>query len=596
MGFYGNITYNTYGLQEKGVKPEHLDRSYWRTAPAYEVIGQTGLRTLLSLKEVEANQKDIWDTQWAEAEKTCFKFYFPNNAENMTLRKLYGNGYLLGWVRKNTLKMTDWTNSNNWTLYMMALNGERTGQIFYYPISPIKAEIELSTTDESNITDKGKLENWLNDYLAGPVVTGKQIKNNSITTILINDGAVTEEKIGDKEVSTIKIAGEAVTEEKIAGYAISGGKIKEHAISAYNIADGTITTQQIAAYTITGGEEGNIAEKTITDFNIASHTVIGENIAEKTITNFNIADNTITKDQLKDTYARCHYGQGYPTTTITIGLIDRNELNIGDLYIDLNTGFIYIYKGYNIYQGKYDWISYLSGGRGNNRPKTGNIGDIWVDSSTGKVYIYQELKTSAGVFGWSPIQTYQDIQTGEEINIDENEFQLKFISGEQSVENETGLYTNLKTLLTSVSGNQTTLYMFYGDLPSKDSDITKNVFNKSDTNLFIGVISYTEIGAKYPYSLTCFDTNTGGLFRITAVYEAYGSNNERDTFVRVKPLIGPSVITNSINQYNNTTVSEGTLAFDSEHTSLQIYINGEWKQIQAYSTSATSTEQIEVNE
>ena len=284
MGFYGNITYNTYGLQEKSVKPEHLFESYWRTIPVYKAIGQIGLRTILQLNVVTADQKDIWEDQWAKAEKTCFKFYFPNVTENTTLRKLYGNGYLLGWVRKNTLEMADWTSSNNWTLYMIALNGERVGQIFSYPLSPINNEIELSAEDIDSTTDeKGKQSNWLNDYLEGPIITTPLIRNQSITTDKIANDAITTDKIGDYQVSTIKIANDAITGGE-------GGKIKQSTITAFNI----------ASYTIVGGVEGNIAEKTITDYNIADKAITKEKIEDNAITAEKITNGAITKEKMNN--------------------------------------------------------------------------------------------------------------------------------------------------------------------------------------------------------------------------------------------------------------------------------------------------------
>lgn len=557
MGFYGNITYNTYGLQEKGVKPEHLDRSYWRTAPAYEVIGQTGLRTLLSLKEVGVNQRDIWDIQWAEAEKTCFKFYFSDNAENITLRKLYGNGYLLGWVRKNTLKMTDWTSSDNWTLYMVALNGERAGQMFYYPISPIKTEIELSTTDESNITDKGKLDNWLNDYLAGPVVTGKQIKNNSITTVLINDGAVTEDKIGDEEVSTIKIAGEAITEEKIAGYAISGGKIKERTISAYNIADGTITTQQIAAYTIIGGEDGNIAENTIT--------------------NYNITDGTITSDKLQEQYVRGFLGKGYPDETTTENLVNNQGLTVGDLYIDGNNGYIYCYQGF-VYDS-YKWTSsqeglktYLEGKKDVQWPTNPNTGDIWVNENTGDIYIYRKISNNK--YKWDPLHSYNSFSNG----------QIQFILNTPK-DGKTGTYTFIYDLLISQEIDTNT-YLFVGDSTIEDDSIYYDILSDHPNELYIGMLKKNpNINPETSHWFICTNVATGEKVKFYIVHEMVG-NGVWGYWLRSENLQANQA-TVSFNYPDTPTL--GTIYYRSETSSLQVYTETGWKDIEGYSTAPSTT-------
>lgn len=450
MGFYGNIVYNTYGMQEKSVTPKHLDRAYWQIGQKFmEVHGQyedkedgKGLRNILGLTAVTEDDigKSQWLEKWDKAEKSIFKFYIPKgakNSDNEKLRALLGNGYLLGWVRKDTTQ-SDWTSPNTWTLCILSLTGYRAGQLFHFPIDPLNNIITLPTEDGE--TDPGKPSDWLNNYLVGPIVTTKQIQNNSITENKINTDAVTsdkikndsiiEDKIPDRELSFIKIAYDTIQ----GGEAPNEGNIAEKTITKYNIADSTITSTQIASYTI---QDINIADATITGAKIVEGTISGDNIAsytitawnispgeirggedapiaEKTITDYNIEDKTISADKLEDWYIKGHYGEGYPDLEKTLILKDQQNLQIGDLYIDRSTGYVYCFQGGT--RDSYIWIptqagpnSYVEGTRShlNNRPQPNNarIGDIWVDENTGNTYICQSPNGTAKF--WAEIKSYQ---------------------------------------------------------------------------------------------------------------------------------------------------------------------------------------------
>ena len=190
MGFYGNITYNTYGLQEKGVKPEHLDRSYWRCSQSSGIYHLDGLRTFLDLPIT--SDESIWTDKWNEAKNTIFKFHFApeeNNedTEQKSLRRLFGSGMLIGWVREVR---------TSYFLYALSF-GDRTGQIFKYEIIPDRhKELELKGVDECALEKE-----WYNGLLLDKTIVTSQLCNSAVTKEKISKNAVTEEKIENAEIN-----------------------------------------------------------------------------------------------------------------------------------------------------------------------------------------------------------------------------------------------------------------------------------------------------------------------------------------------------------------------------------------------------------
>lgn len=530
MGFYGNITYNTYGLQNESVKPQHLDRAYWQYITSDEVIGIDGLRKFLELEVVNNDDegKKAWEEKWEMAKQKIYKFYLPDVPENDILIKLLGSGMLLGWVCYF---------NNIYYLYILSL-GSRAGQIFRYAINPFHNDdlpSDLSYDDWEDINNETQAINWL---LQKRIVTS-QIKDKNITTEKIADNAITTDKIATEAVTTEKIANKDVTPSKldrdywertvwssITSYetlfqnctaiptngAISDTDLNKGTLyivkslqlflpaiytdvtnkstfliesnKKYNfgqcfiqnndniitiisgttgqfwtiqkvttmseetvaesdqyykvnlkqtttpmIKDRSISTIKIAPNAVVGGDIGDpdsiIAPQTITSYNIKPYAISGaaeeqSNIKEKTITSYNIADNTITdkqialktitQDNLKDSYARCFYGEGIPGTTIdNFGY--NEEATKGDLYIDTLTGYIYCYKGYNFQLGKHEWVStqdefWLKGENSTTRPASPTIGTMWMDSDSGRLWIYKRTADTDNA-RWEELKSYQ---------------------------------------------------------------------------------------------------------------------------------------------------------------------------------------------
>ena len=204
MGFYGNITYNTYGLQEKGVKPEHLDRSYWRCSQSSGIYHLDGLRAFLDLPIT--SDENIWANKWNEAKNTIFKFHFApeeNNedTEQKSLRRLFGSGMLIGWVREVR---------TNYFLYALSF-GDKTGQIFQYEIIPNRhKELVLKGIDECALEKE-----WDNGLLLDKTIITSQLCNSAVTKEKISKDAVTEEKIENGAVTTDKINDADVVPSKL---------------------------------------------------------------------------------------------------------------------------------------------------------------------------------------------------------------------------------------------------------------------------------------------------------------------------------------------------------------------------------------------
>ena len=212
MGFYGNLIYNTYGMQEGSVKPEHLDREYWTIKDEDSLIGENGLRKFLGLSIVQNETDNEWNLRVNKAEKNIYKFHFASDTEltgdaqkeQQALRNLYGSGMLLGWIR---------TTSNGTFLYFISM-GDRTGQIFTYELK--KSALNNVKNYSKQIDACSGEAQWINSMLKNTITTS-QLKNNAIISDKITNGAITEPKFYKGAVSTRALAEESVTPEKIQG-------------------------------------------------------------------------------------------------------------------------------------------------------------------------------------------------------------------------------------------------------------------------------------------------------------------------------------------------------------------------------------------
>ena len=279
MGFYGNIVYNTYGLQDKSVQPRHLDRDYWRHGRKIGVKSFEQLRKeVLNLPKIGENgfSENDWDNCWAEAEKSIFAFHFTtstvtdSNGDERTdesLRRAFGAGLILGWVIKevvvsneNTVDRGNSYNNYQYALYMLAsgnmdrTNVNRPGSLFKILLDPTgyteDEKISKFYSNESNqLLDNFNREEdngWSNNtFLIGPKISRLHLLNNSVTTEKINNSAVTTDKIHNSAVTTNKIDNLAVTTEKINNSAVTTDKIHNSAVTTDKINNSAVTTDKI---------------------------------------------------------------------------------------------------------------------------------------------------------------------------------------------------------------------------------------------------------------------------------------------------------------------------------------------------------------
>ena len=207
MGFYGNITYNTYGIQQKQIKPEHLDREYWRIKTQFGITSEKEFRKFLGISDENGDYSiEKIEQSFYDMKKTMYYFSFDN--EN--IQKLFGTGNLIAYF------FEDDTRKQMWCLSV----GSRSGQVFQYPLLRLKGEkweSALSNIDAESIQlhfDECDKTNAIN-FLTQNSITTSQLKDDAITTNKIYDGAVVTDKIYDGAVVTDKVADTAITPNKL---------------------------------------------------------------------------------------------------------------------------------------------------------------------------------------------------------------------------------------------------------------------------------------------------------------------------------------------------------------------------------------------
>jgi len=116
-------------------------------------------------------------------------------------------------------------------------------------------------------------------------IVSADIKDGAITTAKIARNAVTSDMIASSAITTGKIARNAVTSDMIASSAITTGKIARNAVTSDTIASSAITT-------------GKIARNAVTSDTIASSAITTGKIARNAVSSDSIANGAITEDKL----------------------------------------------------------------------------------------------------------------------------------------------------------------------------------------------------------------------------------------------------------------------------------------------------------
>lgn len=126
-------------------------------------------------------------------------------------------------------------------------------------------------------------------------ITATQLADNAVSSGKIAAGAVTDTKIGSGAVTDAKIGTGAVTNAKLATDAVTDTKIASNAVTSAKIASGAVVAGKLATDAVA---TGNIATGAVTGAKIASTTITGDNIAGQTITGAKLQDGTISGTQI----------------------------------------------------------------------------------------------------------------------------------------------------------------------------------------------------------------------------------------------------------------------------------------------------------
>ena len=77
------------------------------------------------------------------------------------------------------------------------------------------------------------------------------LKDSSVVTSMLDDGAVTEEKLGNGAVTEEKLDDGAITEAKLGSSSVTSGKIKDGAVVEGKLASNSVTSAKIASNAVT---------------------------------------------------------------------------------------------------------------------------------------------------------------------------------------------------------------------------------------------------------------------------------------------------------------------------------------------------------
>jgi hypothetical protein len=155
------------------------------------------------------------------------------------------------------------------------------------------------------------------NHLRDNSVTSPKIADGAILSIDLGDAIISTAKLVDGAITTVKIAADAITSAKIldgtlatvdiANDAITSAKVATDAITSAKILDGTLVTADIANDAITSGKildgtlaTADIANDAVTSAKILDGTLLATDIANDAITNAKMANDAITSAEILD--------------------------------------------------------------------------------------------------------------------------------------------------------------------------------------------------------------------------------------------------------------------------------------------------------
>ena len=133
--------------------------------------------------------------------------------------------------------------------------------------------------------------------LADNAVTSLKLGDNAVTTLKLADNAVTSLKLGDNAVTTLKLVDNAVTSLKLGDNAVTTLKLADNAVTSLKLGDNAVTTLKIATDAVTSAK---IADGTLVTADLADNAVTNVKVAADAITSAKILDGTLATADLAD--------------------------------------------------------------------------------------------------------------------------------------------------------------------------------------------------------------------------------------------------------------------------------------------------------
>lgn len=333
---------------------------------------------------------------------------------------------------------------------------------------------------------------------------------------------------------------------------------------------------------------GNLIQnKSIPTIKIADNAITRDKILDGEVVGEKIADHSITPNHLIETYIRGFHAPGGPETN-TETLIQEGFVKRGDLYIDDNTGYVYCFKGYNSSMGRYEWVpvqsgpkSYLEGKRFplDSRPSQGNIGDIWVDSNTGRTWIYKQYGVE-GQERWEELKSYQ---------IENKDIKDKTITASKLAPGTIQSFLLNNVLLSipcadpEVGLTEEDVEQFIlDDFTNADYPLFVISYGNEGDRCLLGYnINHNEGGAKNN-TLDCIDLISKTICRLSINHRSNRQHPidriDLEAMGRINMLTKPQ------------SPSLGALFYNENLKCLEVYDGEEWKYIYGYTETAISTE------
>jgi microcystin-dependent protein len=168
--------------------------------------------------------------------------------------------------------------------------------------------------------------------IANGAITNEKILNGAVNTSKLADDSVTTAKIPDGNVTTAKIANGAITGEKVDSEVKKAANITAEKMSDNDTSEGNVQDKlNKLAYDLTRVSQGGVADGAITTEKVVDMAITKAKIANDSISMEKVADNAITTSKVVD------------------GAITKAKIDF-ELFL-VPSGFIGMWSGYTVPTG-----------------------------------------------------------------------------------------------------------------------------------------------------------------------------------------------------------------------------------------------------